>query len=261
MKELEKLINLSNQLLEKIFKEKLPKSKELSLEEAVMLTIFNSIIEKAESILILYKNNHFSGTDVLLRSVFESKTILEFISERHTKDRANAYFLSTRLKNIEIAEIVTDPNKRDKILEFFSDKDIEKIKEYLTNNETIKGIREEFENLTSANKSDKWLKIGKLNSFKDLCDYMGAEIEYDLIYRILSQEAHGKEMSDYFEIDKDEFILTKKSSSELITVFTRYNLIKVSELIAKQYNLSKFYKNKLSVLGLQRIMNNRTIFK
>lgn len=266
MKELKGINKISLDLIEGIFK-KFNSQNKFDIIDKVVLGLYNGIVEKSESIRVLNDNKQYTGTDILLRSMFEASVFLDFILKQHTKDRATAYFLSIQLKEIEVAETILSNNDiGKKIRKYLKDVNVNEKFDFLNETKKINLIKSDFKALTGTKKSDDWLNVqskpngkGKLKSFRSLCMFLGDEeiAEYEVIYRMLSQEVHAKEIKEYFQ-ETDGFMhLTKKSSSDMVLSYAKSIVISTSKLLAKHYSENKYYTNRMKVMGYQRYLNNK----
>ena len=271
MKELEGVITISNELTERVYSNSFNEENKFKIEDKVILGLLTSIIEKSTSVKILYENKHYAGADILLRSIFEASLILQFILKQHTRDRSIAYYLSIQLKEIEIAETIVSESDVGKIIKRYL-KEYGHIPEFdiLNEVEKIALIKEDFKKITSAEKSDSWLNIqtkrttnkgkkAKLKSFRSLCEYLGDQTlaEYEVIYRMLSQEVHAKEIKEYYTENDGYLQLTKRNESGLIMSLCKAMIIESSKSVAKRYNQSQFYNKRMRSLSIQRKLNKR----
>lgn len=271
MKELKGLISISDELVENIYSNSFSEQNKFKIEDKVTLGLLISIIEKSKSVKILYENKHYAGIDIILRSIFEASIILKFILSKHTKDRALAYYLSIQLKEVEVAETITSESDLGKTIQrYLKGFGYSPIFEFLSEEERINLIKEDFEKLTTSTKSEKWLKIQnkkntkngkkeKISSFRGLCEFLGEDIlaEYEIMYRMLSQEVHAKDIKVYYEEIDGYLQLSKRNESEMIISLCKSIIIESSKSVAKKYNYSKFYKEKMNLMVVQRNLNKR----
>jgi len=234
-------ISSSQNILEQIIK-KFPHRIDLNDEDKVILGLYIGIMRKSRSLLILCENNSIMGTDSILRSILEAKVYLEFILDKHTRDRAKAYDYSIKIQNykrLEWLQVNADNDLLNKA--GITEKYIEESK---TND--YEKIKEEYFNLTNRyskgdNTGKRWYKVaGKINTFEDLCRFMSKEhlMEYHIVFKTWSEEVHGRDANRFLELIKanqylqyDEFEVNE--ICEWITTF----VIEASELIAKKYNV------------------------
>lgn len=273
MKELDGLISIAEELLKKVMLESFDENNEFKIEDKVILGLYQSIINKSKSISILYNNQHYDGGDLLIRSIFEATVFLNFITKQHTQKRALAYYLSIQLKEIEIGESINSSNDTgEKIRRYLSQFTNNVNMKFLDEKETIEKIKTEFLNLTSKKKSDGWLAVQnskkvnkkngekiKLSSFKDLCEFLGEDefVEYEIIYRLLSQETHAKDIKGYYSRNTSYLELVPKDYSDMVISLAKAYIIEASKLIAKKYGKNKYYHSRMQVLGFQRYLNKR----
>lgn len=267
MKQLHHVNQINVQLAERILARFSEKNK-FKVEDMAILGLFNTIIEKSNSIKILYDNEQYAGTDALLRSIYEASIYLQFLLEKYTRDRCMAYYLSLQLKEIEIAETIHS----DKPLGNLIRKNIENAGysaeiELLEEKEKISKIKEDYKKLTNANKSSKWMRVQKkcnnqkdrLGSFRDICEYLGDEslVEYEMYYRVLSNEVHPKDIKQYYSREVTELTLGKKKKSNLVEVMTQNIVIQSAKLVADYYNEKEFLKRRMQPVVALRKVNKK----
>lgn len=235
------IIDLGEGILKEI-SEKLPNNMEPSIEDVVVLGLYSGILEKSKSLIILCNNNSIFGTDSILRSILESKVYLEFILEKHTKDRAKAYEYSLVIQN----------NKRKKWLYEHLDKELLLKAGFPTENndsEDFEKIKTEYLNLTKRYSKDgkgdssgkKWYKVGgNIDTFEGLCCYMGDQHlkEYHIVFKTFSTEIHGRDADRFWDfIKKEDGLFFDGQEIHGIYEWIKTFGIEAIEIVARKYNI------------------------
>jgi hypothetical protein len=120
LKKVKRGILMLNQLIKR--GEKVPKEiieehfgkKELSFNEenALIIGLFNEIIQKAKSYKVLKENKIASSRDSIARSLFESYVYLQFVlKSNNKKDLAHSYLASVRNDELALYRLITSDNR------------------------------------------------------------------------------------------------------------------------------------------------------
>ncbi|QQC60659.1 hypothetical protein I6H67_05150 [Pediococcus pentosaceus] len=86
----EDAFNIRDYIMDNVFDDNRP----FDIVDTAIISLFNSIASKAEAISILNKNKKFSEIGLILRPFLEQYLYLEFILEKNTNKRAQAYFIT-----------------------------------------------------------------------------------------------------------------------------------------------------------------------
>lgn len=221
MKNLKRIVKETDKVFEQIMGEYFENNStvEFGYTDAVLLGLLENLNNHCKSMLILLDNNHHSSIDTILRIIFENYVYLKFILERDSAKRAKSYVYSTKIKEIQLSDKLTEESldgykirkflgvRKEEVLEKFTeamDKDFkeDKINRYL-NEIGMKRIEQ------------KWYNIdGGTKNFKILCDKVGLSVEYNLIYSILSTETHGRDAIQNFWFQEDRVNLLNITKDE-----------------------------------------------
>ncbi|MDM5233362.1 DUF5677 domain-containing protein [Lysinibacillus pakistanensis] len=199
------------------FKEKLNAIKNENQEEKLLVTdmLYSDILEKSESILLLTSQQQYRGAPSMLRSIYENYIYIKYIFERrkYVNNRAEAYYLWTQLEIQKIMNVINSKEKKGEIVR--KELIVSAITPFLKNG-SIEEMINRYNTLTEGKMVDLFSKIPnfysksiegkKYSSFELLCEYLDETFYYEIIYRILSLEVHGKskELNSYG--NWDEFI-------------------------------------------------------
>lgn len=207
---------------------------ELDLPDVVITELAISICKKTESALFLMKNNLFSGVDVIIRSIFETSRILKFILEEDTENRAFAYYLSVQ------ASIEKSLNEFQSLFGIPGEKE-----KYIRNTDIYEVFMQAFIGDNVKVKPDNWMSIekkkdgkGRIQSFRDLCEYFGEEDlkAYISIYAYLSKEVHGKEVG--LNILKDVLNNSEENNETRFKLMIECLMV-IKESLICHYNISE----------------------
>ncbi|WP_392454827.1 DUF5677 domain-containing protein [Chryseomicrobium aureum] len=230
--------------------------------EAVIMGLAQNINGLNYSIIKLIETDNHYALDSALRSLFENYVSLRFILEDQTVFRAKRYLYSKKNSEYEIGEKLLQTNRRGRELRKFigmseeqvNEKLISKLKVY-----DIDHIRQmmlgelEFKRL-----SEKWYNVlsnKKLKTFYALCEYMKFQDEYELIYNILSKEAHAMDAFKSFEIEDSllSFHKLKKPHIMHTNFGTRMNIEVLKDLM-KYFKCKEKEREVLAFLNLKKLL-------
>lgn len=205
MKEVQDLLNASNRLL--VTLRETEKGSDFENQNLkVIIGTYLSIVSKIDNIVFLCNNERYVGVETLLRSAFESLIILKFILEKDTDKRIRSYQLSNKVKFINMVNTAIEDSPKGKRVRGYLQRNQNFFREWLEKIEDRKEVLEEFKTLTGKQKADKWFNVEfGLESLEKVCGYLGDEWagKYEILYRVLSQEAHGKNSEDILYYDKE----------------------------------------------------------
>lgn len=182
---------------------------EMKEVDSVLLGLALTINGINTSILKLNSLKHHYGIDSLIRTAFENYVSLKYISEEDSEMRAKRYIFTRKLTEYHLADkLLKEDNSGNKIREFlnYTTQDAANlVSEKLDNT-----LREEIEHIMinelgfqNLRKPTWYNENGKIPNLKVLCDRLELSVDYDLIYNILSKEAHGMDaFSSYNFSDK-----------------------------------------------------------
>lgn len=200
--------------------------------DGAVVGLFELILQKSGEIHFLLENNKLSSLDSLARIVFEHYIYLNYIIRNHTTKRGTAYIISIKLdENRLYKKLMGDNLSSSKIREFlniskedvntelnkqrkrsgkernYEDYVVELEKEYLN----------QFDWDTNNKLPRKWYNgNGKINNFKELCMYIGKEVEYELLYGILSRDVHGNQTFGVLQFEPGRLGITNLTSDRVL---------------------------------------------
>ncbi|MFD1447955.1 DUF5677 domain-containing protein [Oceanobacillus profundus] len=239
-----------NQLIKR--GEKVPKDiieghfakKGLSFNEgnALIIGLFNEIVQKAKSYKVLKENKIASSRDSIARSLFESYVYLQFVLKSNNKrDLAHSYLASVRNDEFALYRLITEDNRVGR-----------KIRDWLNIDESsIKkdsGIDEDyfdqelFSNVYQMRKPNhKWYNLdGKTNNLEALCHRLEMDEYYNLIYRIFSKEVHSKNVMKLYQIEQEHLVGLGITVDEKLhdSIISFYLLNSIRD-VYKEYGMKK----------------------
>lgn len=171
------------------------------IEDSVILGLLKMIISNTSSIICLYENNKTAGSENITRSIFEGSTYLKYILKQHTQDRAKSYFYSNKFKEVKLKNSLLDTGETGKSIRKFMNKDLTDIDKDLQKLNT----NYEDEIIANYNKYNGKKKVwyehnGKQKNFLQLCIALDLEAEYQLLFKIFSDEVHATSAAKQFKI-------------------------------------------------------------
>lgn len=244
------LIQGYNLLIEEILTTKFDENREFSfLTDRVVLGLLRSVLDKSKSLNYLMESQMYPGADTLLRSIFETATYLEFILKEDTKDRAEAYILSSKIKTLKIHEKSMLDDELGKTIREMTGMSEEYLNAVYTSVTKKDEIKNRYRSLVGNLNPDKWYKVNgnKSNSFRDVCEYLGQEklAVYEIIYRILSQDTHGKEAENYFEVKGEELVMTPIQGNSVQLPLLRSIINNSGYKIVEKYECKEFFMKEI----------------
>jgi len=253
------IININHQLIDEIIKTSFSEENKFGVTDRVVLGLFKSLNEKGSSLLYLFDNKMFAGNDTLLRTVFETSIHLQFILNKDTDIRAKAYNLSSKIKMIKITEQSMANDEKGRAIRKYSNQTIENLQRVYSLTPDVERTKEEYKNLVGNLNADKWYSVnGGPSSFERVCESLGdlQLAEYEIIYRNLSQETHGKEAGDYFKVSEGYVYLDNLHESEMLIPMLRGIIGNSAKLIAERYDKMDFIITKMGPIA-QKILSNK----
>lgn len=259
LKNLKRIIKEADKVYEQVMTEyfgKANNSVEFGYTDAVALGLSENLINHSKSIIILLENNHHASLDTILRTIFENYVFLKFILEDNSTIRAKSYIYSTKIKEIQLMNNLTEDSlggynlreflgvKKNEITDKFTKGMSESYKE-----ETIRGYIDE---LGMKRLEQKWYNLdGGTKNLKILCEKMELSVEYNLIYSILSTETHAKDAIRNFLFEENRIdLLNVMKDEKLYVSMGGLYLMKAARLIYMHYGLKKQLKNFNTLLAL-----------
>lgn len=252
MKALKKLVKESDDITQSI----LNKTKKFDTHDAALIGLFEDLIGKIISIVILIDNKSFSGIDALIRMSLENYAFIKFILDKNTKNRANSYFYAVKVREIQSYERYTSDEKEGVRFRNFAGVSKEEFQHQFPKYQDQGHIDEIYERYVNClglkDKKSKWYNFdGKTSSFEQLCNKIGLGEHYDSIYRMFSSEVHALESLNYFEVTKNQVNVLRKSGDQKgqIDMAIGY-LYEASKQILKYYELNTELRKLNAKMGI-----------
>lgn len=223
------------------------------IKDATILGIFISLIDKARSLNLLLENKYYAGNNTLLRSIFEEEIYLEYILKENTMNRTRAYIASSKLKAQKMLKTASKTNALgNKIREVtnLEISDLEKIFSQVPE-ENITNLEKEYLDLTGETNPDKWYKEkNNVTSFRGVCEYLGVEhlANYEILYRLLSQEVHGKNSNSYFTIQDNQLVVEPLKEEPMVLSLMRATVVSAGIAISTYYDDSEKFREIISII-------------
>jgi Family of unknown function (DUF5677) len=243
------IIKEADKVCDKVITQLIKKEEEFDYDDAVILGLLENLINHSKSMIILLENKHYSSLDTILRTIFENYVYMLFIMEKDTYLRAKSYFYSTKIKELNLLDKLTEDSlDGHKLRKFIGVPKNEIVNTFSSGID--KDYKEEIINLYLNEigmewKDQKWYNFdGKTKNFKCLCSKLNLSAEYELIYSTLSIETHAKDAIQNFLIQKDYVgIVDKIKDENLHLSMSSLYLMESVRLIYKYYGLTKELKN------------------
>lgn len=182
---------------------------------------------------MLLENQIYGGNSSLLRGIFEEGVYLEYILKDKTRNRTNAYVISSKLKFLKIHETAKGDTPIGEAIRSMTGMEKENLEGVYRQITHIEKLKEEYKTLTGHDNPDKWYKDNnRINSLRDVCENLSMNqlAEYEIIYRLLSQEVHGKNSNSYFKIIENELVVANMEEEPLILPLMRVTVVKAGNL-------------------------------
>lgn len=263
MKNLKRITKEADKVFEQVMTEYFGKENntvEFGYTDAVVLGLLENLNNHSKSMIILLENNHHSSLDVILRTIFENYVYLKYILEDSCAIRAKSYVYSTKIKEIELLDKLTEDSLAGyKLREFLGVKKndvIDKFTKVIDEGYKEDKIKGYIDEIGMKRIEQKWYNIdGGTKNFKILCEKMGLSVEYNLIYSILSTETHAKDAIQNFLFEGNHVNLLNVMKDEgLYHSMGGLYLIDGVRLIYKHYGLKKQLKNFNTLIALNYII-------
>lgn len=206
---------VAGNVLKEAFSEGL--NREFSYADMAILGILENIINQVKSLEILHEQNHNTSADIIIRAIFENYVYLKFLLKDNTELKGKSYQYSVRLSEFSLVDKLKDQSLDGKRLrDFIGVKlvDIENMYDTKTDpGQRVRIEKEYLEVIGMKRLEQKWYNLdGKTKNFKDLCNHLQMNTEYEFIYSLMSKEAHGKDANEWFEL-KEYLVMMKQSSN------------------------------------------------
>ncbi|MEK5425714.1 DUF5677 domain-containing protein [Cytobacillus sp. FSL R7-0680] len=194
-------LKVSKNVLDNVFR---GKRREFKYEDVVIFGLFEDMLGKVGSFIKLLEMNDYNVLLGISRMVLENYAYLKYILEKDTVHRGETYFYSTAMNKIQVYDIYS----KDK-----------QVKDYLGLSQSVfspafkEDIKEKYKRSIGSKKTkDKWYNFnGKINNFRKLCDYLGIDLEYKILYKMQSTEVHAQDIFSFIRLENEKISVPKKT--------------------------------------------------
>ncbi|GAM13417.1 MULTISPECIES: DUF5677 domain-containing protein [Mesobacillus] len=235
--------------------------REFDVHDAAIVGLFEDMVGKTNSLLVLLNNQSFNGADSLTRMIMENFIFLKLIFQRDSNNRARSYFYSLKLRQIKFFNTMIEQSlvgsEIRKYLSLSIDNLYKKFPKF-ADNAYLEDIETGFiDSLNHKDKNQKWYNVtGKINNFRALCKYLGYEKEYILLYQTFSSEVHALEATNYFKFDHGIVEVYRKGGEINTHVMVISNFL--IEIIREMYSYYEL-KNEVSKFNNKIAINYKLI--
>lgn len=218
---IDECVNYGSQIL---YNDRNPKSD--GVENLAPVMLLRHFLETMDGISILINKGNAESSKILLRALFETMLLIEFLFEKDTLKRANAYIVSDIRRQIKAAKRLSPDSQESKSVyttfksegfSVFPDNsqilDINEFiasKEKLLNLPDLEKINAEFEKLKRKGlKNPTWYNLNNgPKNIESLSAYLGQKTLYEILYRKWSGAVHGTDvyMGKIYPGEKDSTI-------------------------------------------------------
>ncbi|PLR72267.1 DUF5677 domain-containing protein [Bacillus sp. UMB0728] len=223
--------------------------KQFDVHDAAIIGLFEDMIGKTNSLILLLDNKSFNGADSLTRMMMENFIYLKFILQKDTIGRGKSYFYSLKLRQVKFFNQMVEQSlmggELRKYLNFTIDMLNTKFPKMADKDFTDELKQNYLNSLNHKDLKQKWYSISKeINNFRALCKYLKYEKEYILLYQSLSSEVHALEAANYFKFDEN-YVEVYRKEGEIethVAVVSRF-LNDIIKEVYSYYGLKEDLKN------------------
>ncbi|MBE9890740.1 DUF5677 domain-containing protein [Enterococcus faecium] len=237
-------------------------SQEIESEDLVIISLQNSLVEKAKDINYLLDKKRIQSINIILRSMLEQYVSLIYILKDQTKLKAKLYIYSFKIQRIEKLidtmnfmenmdeyDISENDNIRKIILEKIQrdDPKLNSIEDYISK------LKESYDDVQpyKPNKKDKfyyekWYNInGKIRGMRNLMKEINiADADYEFFYSLASMDVHGISAFGNVKASKNELVLESSLDIKLLESLMTSYLISSAKAITNYYSVNNDSKIK-----------------
>ncbi len=237
-------------------------SQEIESEDLVIISLQNSLVEKAKDINYLLDKKRIQSINIILRSMLEQYVSLIYILKGKTKLKAKLYIYSFKIQRIEKLidtmnfmenmneyDISENDNIRKIILEKIQrdDPKLNSIEDYISK------LKESYDDVQpyKPNKKDKfyyekWYNInGKIRGMRNLMKEINiADADYEFFYSLASMDVHGISAFGNVKASKNELVLESSLDIKLLESLMTSYLISSAKAITNYYSVNNDSKIK-----------------
>ena len=251
MKILTRILNESEGALELIFDKHFHKRQiKLEIEDAVLLGFFEDMVRKADIVKLLIEEEKGTSIDIISRSLLESYVYFKLLLKKDRRLYAQSFWLARNIKGMEMMKKVLEKNRNGQKLRELLGRQLEDIERDMNIIKAIKKVsdlKNKYSNiLNRRNEKQAWYNLdGKTRNFEQLCRKMNLYAEYELVYRILSNEVHSTNILDRwcFESNEVQVYTDNKDirlNKSLIKMFLLEGVRELYEFYGLKKELNKF---------------------
>ncbi|UOQ47765.1 DUF5677 domain-containing protein [Gracilibacillus caseinilyticus] len=207
MKILKKVLKEANESVEKVIVKSIGENnQEFDFPEAITLGLFEDMVKKIESMILLIENKQDASIDTIARSVMENYVYLKVLLSDNNELLAQSYFVSKKYKEFKLYEMIKMPGKKgNEIRRLLDNPNIDEMdnEANILNEDDLKEKYPDVFNKRFINQ--KWYNIdGKTKNFEQLCKKQGLQAEYEIMYKLLSNEVHSMDALKRWEFEENQ---------------------------------------------------------
>lgn len=251
MKLLKKLIKETDGMVPKIV-EKSYKDKEraFDLPAAITLGLFEDMCNKVRSMITLIDNNRDASIDSTARSILENYFYLKLILSDQNEIYCRSYFLAKKYKELILYNSIKDKSLKGANIRKLIGITLEEIqhdtKKLGDPEKYFEKLKKDYQDVLKLRRvNTTWYNLdGKTKNIEQLCKKINKEVEYEVFYRILSQEVHSLDVLKRWEFEKDQVsLITNYQNKDMVVNSVGVFLLEIIRDIYDFYGLKKDLNN------------------
>lgn len=237
-------------------------SQEIESEDLVIISLQNSLVEKAKDINYLLDKKRIQSINIILRSMLEQYVSLMYILKGKTKLKAKLFIYSYKIQ--KLVKMITTMNHMENMDEYDTSENdsirkkvleeihrdypqLNSIEDYISH---LKKLYDDIQPNNPKNKKDfyyeKWYNInGKIDGMRSLMKEIHmTDAEYEFFYRLSSMDVHGISAFGNVKASKNELALESSLDIKLLESLMTSYLIFSAKAIANYYSVNNDSKIK-----------------
>lgn len=250
-------------------------TRKFEIVDNAVISLWDSIVEKAKAVQILCDNNQYSEVQIIIRSFIEQFVYIKFILKENTSNRAKVFLYHQRYFDTLNVKKAIDAEVADLSSQNFKNKIDKKIQESPAHRKNLESELDYFKEKylsylpknVKKNNIEKWYSfenLNKYNSLRDLMKDLGDEDMYWL-YKMNSNNVHGTNTPGNIHLENVNFeekmsdIDLSYSISES-DIYLMESILKTTFMdLAKYYKLNqnKKIKNIITKMQINIVLRNR----